>query len=46
MNFEFNEKTGQFEYKDPELRKKAEERRENKQINDELQQRLSGLKKT
>lgn len=41
----YDERTGCFEYKDPELRKKAEERKKLKNIKDELQFRLNGIRK-
>ncbi len=41
----YNEQTGMFEYKDPELRKKAKQRYENKDTGDKYQKRSDGLKK-
>ena len=41
----YDERTGCFEYEDPELRQKAQERSKNNLTTDELQHRLDGLKK-
>lgn len=41
----YNEQTGMFEYKDPELRKKEEQRFENRDTGNKYQKRLDGLKK-
>lgn len=41
----YDESTGCYEYKDPELKKIANERKNNHDIKDELQYRLTGIRK-
>ena len=42
---EFDDRTGEFEYADPEIRKKSDVRKEHKKLTDELEHRRSGLEK-